>query len=75
MSVMGIKDASAVEERICSAANLKGISLNPKHVAEVALFLASDESIFVRGHNLAVEGGFSVVNNSLAMMMQTQTKQ
>ncbi|KAH7859443.1 hypothetical protein Vadar_001163 [Vaccinium darrowii] len=75
MLAMGINDASAVEEQICSAANLKGISLNPKHVAEVALFLASDESIFVSGHNLAVDGGFSVVNNSLAMMMQMQTKQ
>ena len=31
----------------------------PKHVADVVCFLASDEAAFVTGHTLAVDGGFS----------------
>ncbi|KAH7837093.1 hypothetical protein Vadar_009410 [Vaccinium darrowii] len=63
-------DPSKIEALNCSMVNLKGIALKPKHVAEAALFLASDESIFVSGHNLAVDGGATVVDNSLAMMRQ-----
>ncbi|KAH7844282.1 hypothetical protein Vadar_026468 [Vaccinium darrowii] len=63
-------DPSKIEALNCSMANLKGIVLKPKHVAEAALFLASDESIFVSGHNLAFDGGATVVDNSLAMMRQ-----
>ncbi|KAL5547141.1 hypothetical protein UlMin_006828 [Ulmus minor] len=50
-----------VESNIAAAANLKGIVLKAKHVAEAALFLASDESAYVSGHNLNVDGGFTVV--------------
>ncbi|KAJ1412526.1 Short-chain dehydrogenase/reductase SDR [Sesbania bispinosa] len=51
-----------VEENSCSQANLKGIVLKARHIAEAALYLASDEAIYVSGHNLVVDGGFSVVN-------------
>ncbi|KAJ1393356.1 Short-chain dehydrogenase/reductase SDR [Sesbania bispinosa] len=51
-----------VEENSCSQANLKGIVLKARHIAEAALYLASDEAIYVSGHNLVVNGGFSVVN-------------
>ncbi|KAF5455453.1 hypothetical protein F2P56_025026 [Juglans regia] len=51
-----------VEANSCDAANLKGIVLKARHVAEAALFLASDESAYISGHNLSLDGGFTVVN-------------
>lgn len=53
-----------VEENSCGLANLKGVVLKARHVAEAALFLASDESAYISGHNLAVDGGYAVVARS-----------
>lgn len=48
-------------EGSCSAmASLKGVVLRPRHVAEAALFFASDESVYITGHNLVVDGGFTI---------------
>ncbi|XP_044492588.1 short-chain dehydrogenase reductase 3b-like [Mangifera indica] len=55
-----------VEANSCSIANLKGIVLKARHIADAALFLASDESAYISGHNLAVDGGFTVVNHSFS---------
>lgn len=55
-----------VESNSASKANLKGIVLKATHIAEAALFLASDESLYISGHNLVVDGGFSVVNPSFS---------
>lgn len=53
-----------VEANSSSTANLKGIVLKARHIAEAALFLASDESAYISGHNLVVDGGFSAVKHS-----------
>ncbi|XP_016444280.1 (-)-isopiperitenol/(-)-carveol dehydrogenase, mitochondrial-like [Nicotiana tabacum] len=36
---------------------LKGITLTVKHLADAVLFLASDDSAFVSGHDLVLDGG------------------
>ena len=49
------------EEACIARANLKGKVLKPNDVADAALFLASDESAYVSGLNLLVDGGASVI--------------
>uniref|UniRef100_A0A0E0LPG6 Uncharacterized protein n=1 Tax=Oryza punctata TaxID=4537 RepID=A0A0E0LPG6_ORYPU len=39
---------------------LEGASLEVEDIARAAVFLASDEAKFVTGHNLVVDGGFTV---------------
>ncbi|KAI3450744.1 hypothetical protein Pfo_007409 [Paulownia fortunei] len=51
--------------------NLKGAVLGAEDVAEAALYLASDESKYVSGHNLLVDGGFTIVNAGFSMFAQT----
>lgn len=53
-----------VEANSSAISNLKGVVLKARHIAEAALFLASDESLYISGHNLVVDGGFTVVNHS-----------
>ncbi|KAK1425738.1 hypothetical protein QVD17_21093 [Tagetes erecta] len=47
--------------------NLKGKTLGPRDVANAAIFLASDESGYISGHNLVVDGGFSVLNPTFGL--------
>ncbi|CAI9781401.1 unnamed protein product [Fraxinus pennsylvanica] len=46
---------------------LKGVYLQPEDVAEAVLFLASDESKCVHGHNLFVDGGVTIANSKFSM--------
>ncbi|KAK1354378.1 short-chain dehydrogenase reductase 3b-like [Heracleum sosnowskyi] len=55
---------SEIEMVSATISGLKGIILKTEHVAEAALFLASDESVYINGHNLAVDGGVSSMNTA-----------
>ncbi|KAL5722576.1 hypothetical protein ACHQM5_006083 [Ranunculus cassubicifolius] len=60
MNAFGIDDQEVAENAFSSMNVLKGLVLKVNHVADAALFLASDQSAFVTGHNLVVDGGFLV---------------
>ncbi|KAH9623540.1 hypothetical protein KSS87_014714 [Heliosperma pusillum] len=52
--------------------NMKGQSCKVEDVAQTALFLASDDSKFISGHNLVVDGGFSIMNPGFCMYEYTK---
>lgn len=52
---MGVEE---VEKEYRRMSRLEGVVLKASHVADAVLFLASDDSAFVTGHNLAVDGGY-----------------
>ncbi|KAL5697349.1 hypothetical protein ACHQM5_030799 [Ranunculus cassubicifolius] len=60
MRLNGFTDKETAEEAFAGDACLKGIRLKAEHVAEAVLFLASDQSAFVSGCDLAVDGGFCI---------------
>ncbi|KAL4599504.1 hypothetical protein ACB092_11G132000 [Castanea dentata] len=51
--------------------SLKGEVLKPEDVAEAALYLGSDESKYVSGHNLVIDGGFTIANSSFCLFAQS----
>ncbi|CAH1434818.1 unnamed protein product [Lactuca virosa] len=55
------------KNKVNSVANLKGVTLTTDDVAKAVLFLASDEAKYISGHNLFIDGGFSIVNPSFNM--------
>jgi len=57
-SIWGIPGLEEMREKIRDAHQL-GRFGSPREVADAALFLASDESSFITGHALPVDGGFT----------------
>jgi enoyl-[acyl-carrier-protein] reductase (NADH) len=55
------------DEVNCIYSNLKEAVLEAEDIAEAALYLGSDESKYVSGHNLVVDGGFTIVNPGFCM--------
>ncbi|KAF8390279.1 hypothetical protein HHK36_024804 [Tetracentron sinense] len=51
-------DAEGIEKAFKPLTSLKGEGLKVHNVSDAVLFLASDQSAFVTGHNLVVDGGF-----------------
>ncbi|KAG6500442.1 momilactone A synthase-like [Zingiber officinale] len=53
-------DKEAFEATIERSANLKGVRLGAEDVAEAVAYLAGDESRYVSGVNLLLDGGFTI---------------
>ncbi|KAG8376705.1 hypothetical protein BUALT_Bualt09G0091700 [Buddleja alternifolia] len=60
----------AVAEWVAAAANLKGTVAETDDIVEAVFFLGSDESKYMSGLNMVVDGGYSKVNLMITMAMR-----
>ncbi|XP_050230171.1 short chain aldehyde dehydrogenase 1-like [Mercurialis annua] len=59
-----------LQELVSTSANLKNVMLDAEDIAESAVYLVSDESKYVSGMNLVVDGGFTLTNPSFETAMK-----
>ncbi|KAF6999206.1 hypothetical protein CFC21_015269 [Triticum aestivum] len=61
------EEVEKTEEMVRGMATLKGPTLRAGDIAEAALFLASEESRYISGHNLVVDGGVTTSRNVIGL--------
>jgi NAD(P)-dependent dehydrogenase (short-subunit alcohol dehydrogenase family) len=60
-------EGEAFEQAMEAVSNLKGVRLRVADIAAAVLYLASDDARYISGHNLLIDGGFSIVNPSFGI--------
>ncbi|MCL7023676.1 hypothetical protein MKW94_030420 [Papaver nudicaule] len=63
-------EASTLEAAAYRSAVLKGTLIKAEDIAEAAVFLSSDESRYVNGLNLVVDGGYTTTNPAFSMSVK-----
>ncbi|CAI9112179.1 OLC1v1012585C1 [Oldenlandia corymbosa var. corymbosa] len=64
----GDEGGDVLQNALNSSANLKGVIWEAEDVAQAALYLASDDAKCVSGHNLCVDGGYTIYNSALNIL-------